>query len=87
MLGGWLGLRVFRRRGLSECYPFPVAADQALQVVVFGSEGYTSSLAAAALQYLGLRRATDMVVRFHAWSAAGLPIVPPGKASKTGPAE
>jgi len=38
-----------------------VATDQDLQVVLFCSEGYTSSLAAAALQDLGLRRATGMV--------------------------
>jgi len=59
----------------------PVATDHDLQVIVFCSEGYTSSLAAAALQELGLWRATDIVGGFHAWSAAGLPIVPPGKAS------
>ena len=60
----------------------PVATDYALQVIVFCSEGYTSSLAAAALQDLGLWRATDMVGGFHAWRAAGLPIVPPSKASQ-----
>jgi rhodanese-related sulfurtransferase/mannose-6-phosphate isomerase-like protein (cupin superfamily) len=51
-----------------------VATDHDLWVIVFCSEGYTSSLAAAALQDLGLWRATDMVGGFHAWSAAGLPI-------------
>ena len=60
----------------------PVATDHDLQVIVFCSEGYTSSLAAAALQDLGLYRATDMIGGFHAWRAAGLPIVPPGKAGK-----
>ena len=59
----------------------PVATDHDLQVIVFCSEGYTSSLAAAALQDLGLCRATDMVGGFHAWRAAGLPIMPPSKAS------
>jgi rhodanese-related sulfurtransferase/mannose-6-phosphate isomerase-like protein (cupin superfamily) len=54
----------------------PVATDHDLQVIVFCSEGYTSSLAAAALQDLGLWRATDMVGGFHAWRATGLPIVP-----------
>ncbi len=58
----------------------PVATDHDIQVIVFCSEGYTSSLAAAALQDLGLWRATDVVGGFHAWRAAGLPIVPPGKA-------
>ena len=39
----------------------PVATSHDLQVIVFCSEGYTSSLAAAALQELGLWRATDIV--------------------------
>jgi rhodanese-related sulfurtransferase len=59
----------------------PVATDHDLQVIVFCSEGYTSSLAAAALQDLGLWRATDLVGGFHAWRATGLPILPPSKAS------
>jgi rhodanese-related sulfurtransferase len=54
----------------------PIATDHDLQVIVFCSEGYTSSLAAAALQDLGLWRATDVVGGFHAWRATGLPIVP-----------
>ncbi len=59
----------------------PVANDHDLQVIVFCSEGYSSSLAAVALKDLGLCRATDMVGGFHAWRAAGLPTVPPSKAS------
>jgi rhodanese-related sulfurtransferase len=51
----------------------PVAGYD-LQVIVFCSEGYTSSLAAAALQDLGLRRATDLAGGFRAWEAAGLPV-------------
>ncbi len=51
----------------------PVATDHDLQIIVFCSEGYTSSLAAAALQDLGLWRATDMIGGFKAWSAAKLP--------------
>jgi rhodanese-related sulfurtransferase/mannose-6-phosphate isomerase-like protein (cupin superfamily) len=58
----------------------PVATDHNLPVIVFCSEGYTSSLAAAALQDLGLWRATDMVGGFQAWRASGLPTVPPIKA-------
>lgn len=50
-----------------------VARDHDVQVILFCSEGYTSSLAAAALQDLGLWRATDMVGGFHAWRAKGLP--------------
>ena len=59
----------------------PVATNHDLQVIVFCSGGYTSSLAAASLKDLGLWRATDMVGGFHAWRATGLPIVLPGKAS------
>jgi rhodanese-related sulfurtransferase len=59
----------------------PVATDHELQVIVFCSEGYTSSLAAAALQDLGLWRATDIVGGFREWRATGLPIVPPNMAS------
>jgi rhodanese-related sulfurtransferase len=51
----------------------PVAGYD-LQVIVFCSEGYTSSLAAASLQDLGVRRATDLAGGFHAWQAAGLPV-------------
>jgi rhodanese-related sulfurtransferase len=59
----------------------PVATDHHIEVIVFCSEGYTSSLAAIALQDLGLNRATDMIGGFQAWKAMGLPIVPPGKDS------
>ncbi|WP_433050198.1 rhodanese-like domain-containing protein [Dactylosporangium sp. CS-033363] len=45
-----------------------------LPVIVFCSEGYTSSLAAAALQELGLFRATDLAGGFKAWRAAGHPV-------------
>ena len=43
-------------------------------IVVVCSEGYASSLAAAALQDLGLVHATDLVGGFQAWAAAGLPV-------------
>ncbi len=55
----------------------PVATDYDLQVIIFCSEGYTSSLAAAALQDLGLWRATDVVGGFSAWRAHELPVVEP----------
>jgi len=57
-----------------------VATNHNIQVTVFCSEGYTSSLAAATLQDLGLWRATDMIGGFHAWRAMGLPTVPPNAA-------
>jgi rhodanese-related sulfurtransferase len=49
-----------------------------VRVVVLCSEGYTSSLAAATLQVLGLSRATDLVGGFRAWREAGLPTVTGG---------
>lgn len=47
------------------------------RVIVFCSEGYTSSLAAAALQELGLAGATDMIGGFVAWAEDGLPACRP----------
>jgi rhodanese-related sulfurtransferase/mannose-6-phosphate isomerase-like protein (cupin superfamily) len=55
-------------------FRLPVATGHDLQVIVFCSEGYTSSLAAAALQELGLWRATDIVGGLKAWREEGLPI-------------
>ncbi len=43
------------------------------QIIVFCSEGYASSLAAASLRHLGLTRATDLAGGYLAWKAAGLP--------------
>jgi rhodanese-related sulfurtransferase len=42
-----------------------------LEVIVVCQEGYTSSLAAAALQELGLWRATDLIGGYAAWRDAG----------------
>jgi rhodanese-related sulfurtransferase len=50
-----------------------LADNYDLQVVVVCQEGYTSSLAAASLQDLGLHRATDLAGGFVAWFSAGLP--------------
>lgn len=44
------------------------------RVIVLCQEGYTSSLAADALQRLGIRHATDVVGGFAAWLAAGMPV-------------
>jgi rhodanese-related sulfurtransferase len=54
----------------------PEATGHDLRVIVLCSEGYTSSLAAAALHDLGLTRATDVAGGFQAWRAAGLPTRP-----------
>ncbi|MGC7098535.1 rhodanese-like domain-containing protein [Amycolatopsis lurida] len=50
-----------------------------LPVVVVCNEGYASSLAAADLKRLGLRRATDLIGGYRAWRAAGLPVEPGGR--------
>ena len=47
--------------------------DPDLTVIVMCNEGYSSSLAAADLQRLGLPRATDLDGGFRAWAEAGLP--------------
>lgn len=44
-----------------------------LEVIVLCQEGYTSSLAAVALQDIGVSRATDVDGGFAAWRSAGLP--------------
>jgi rhodanese-related sulfurtransferase len=43
-------------------------------LILFCSEGFSSSLAAAVLRDLGCRRATDLIGGFSAWKAAGLPV-------------
>jgi len=55
----------------------PEAGDPDRIVIVMCNEGYSSSLAAAALQDIGLPRATDLDGGFRAWAAAGLPVTPP----------
>ena len=49
-------------------------AEHDLPVIVLCSEGYTSSLAAAALQELGVWRATDVVGGYAAWRQSGVPL-------------
>lgn len=51
----------------------PEAVDHDVFVIVLCEEGYTSSLAAFALQDLGIHKATDVDGGFIAWKAAGLP--------------
>lgn len=48
--------------------------DHEREMIVFCTDGYASSLAAASLQDLGLHRATDLDGGFRAWRAAGLPV-------------
>jgi len=53
-----------------------IASRYDVRVVVFCSEGYTSSLAARSLQDLGLWNATDLEGGYKAWARAGLSAVP-----------
>ncbi|MGL6236752.1 MAG: rhodanese-like domain-containing protein [Segniliparus sp.] len=50
------------------------AADHDVEWVVLCSEGYTSSLAAASLQDLGLWKATDVVGGYWALKKSGFPL-------------
>ena len=50
----------------------PQAVDDDVEWVVICSQGYTSSLAAAALHDLGLRRATDVVGGFQEMARTGV---------------
>ena len=55
----------------------PEATDHEVRVILVCQQGYSSSLAAARLQSLGLHRATDVIGGFEAWRDAGLPIERP----------
>jgi rhodanese-related sulfurtransferase len=48
----------------------PEATSADRRVIIVCNEGYSSSLAASALQGLGLRRATDLVGGYQAWLRA-----------------
>jgi rhodanese-related sulfurtransferase len=55
----------------------PWADGYDLRPIVICNEGYTSSLAAAALHDRGRVRATDVIGGYQAWRAAGLPTARP----------
>ena len=55
----------------------PEVEDHDQSVILFCDEGFASSLAAASLQAVGLRRATDLDGGYQAWRAADLPTTPP----------
>ena len=44
--------------------------DRDRRVIIVCNEGYSSSLAAATLQRLGLHRATDLIGGYQAWKAS-----------------
>jgi rhodanese-related sulfurtransferase len=50
------------------------ATGHDVRVILVCNEGYSSSLAAASLQDIGLVNATDVIGGFQAWKAAGLPV-------------
>jgi rhodanese-related sulfurtransferase len=76
------GARIVERNVLewrldpTSAWRIPEARDHKVRVIIVCSEGYTSSLAAAALQDLGLTNATDLAGGFWAWHNAGLPTTP-----------
>jgi rhodanese-related sulfurtransferase len=47
----------------------PVAVDASVRYIVVCNQGFSSSLAAATLRGLGLRRATDLAGGYQAWLA------------------
>ena len=59
-------------------YRIAQATDADVRIVLVCNEGYGSSLAAATLRRLGLRRATDLVGGFQAWRAHVVPGPRPG---------
>ena len=56
------------------CIPEVEGADA--RIIVMCRQGFSSSLAAASLQAIGLARATDVIGGFEAWTEAGLPVTP-----------
>jgi len=56
----------------------PELQGAAQTVIVICNQGYSSSLAAAALQRIGLADATDVIGGFEAWREQGLPVEPIG---------
>jgi rhodanese-related sulfurtransferase/precorrin-6B methylase 2 len=55
-------------------YSEPIVSDREQRIVVVCADGYSSSLAAAALQRIGYPNATDLIGGFAAWRRADLPI-------------
>jgi len=51
----------------------PIATSADVRFIIVCNEGYSSSLAAATLQELGLRSATDLVGGFQAWRTWSAP--------------
>ena len=60
----------------------PEATGHQVTWIICCDEGYSSSLAAASLQALGLSNATDLIGGFQAWRAAGLPVSRTGEPTR-----
>ena len=60
----------------------PAITGRDLHIILICNQGCQSSLAAAALQQLGLIHATDLDGGFAAWAAAGLPVIAPATVSQ-----
>ncbi|MFI7248958.1 rhodanese-like domain-containing protein [Micromonospora chalcea] len=58
----------------ASAWRIPEATGYDREIVVVCRQGYSSSLAAASLQTLGLRQATDMIGGVQGWREAGLPM-------------
>ena len=58
----------------SSPWHIPEVTGHDVRVIVVCRQGYSSSLAAAALLDLGLARATDVIGGFEAWQSEGLPV-------------
>ncbi|WFE42766.1 rhodanese-like domain-containing protein [Micromonospora sp. WMMD998] len=58
----------------ASAWRIPEATGYDREIVVVCRQGYSSSLAAASLQTLGLRHATDMIGGVQGWREAGLPM-------------
>ena len=81
------GALVIRRNVLEwRCDPaspwrHPEIKHHGQKMILVCDEGYQSSLAAANLQQLGLKQATDMADGFSGWRKSGLPVAPYGTSS------
>ena len=68
----FVDIRPQAQRAIEGTLPGALAIERNVEWVIVCSEGYTSSLAAASLQQLGLHKATDLVGGYQAIKAAGL---------------
>ena len=64
----------------------PLIRSHDQQLILICNQGFQSSLAAATLQRIGLRFATDVVGGFTAWRSSGMPVVPFDSTNRSGEA-